>query len=409
MQVSRETWVVFTIRTLNSLGWAATMPFLAVYLEVERGVPLVVIGITYLIAGLLTFVSQIVGGRLTDAAGPKRVMLTAYGLSLVASIGLGVLLQLRAPISDILVMYPLFSLVRGLSQPATSSIIANQSKTQYRKGFSLLVIGGNLGFAIGPAFGGILADIYSYAVVFELSGITSIIATLLTKFVIQGGTRQTERENRDAMISKKWLRWNEEKNFILFLFLTMSAFVALGFEITPLSLYAAGFLGFSNSEIGYLFATNGALIVLFQLPLTRITERMRNLLSPLVLSCFLIFCSYLIVSVANDFAEMEIAMLVVSIAEIFLTVPAQTIATLFSARGNRGTYQGYYAGFSGIGRSLATFIGPLSLQVLAFVPEMSWVLIAVFSLFVGVCFFLLSSKLQHDYQKIYLRESSTIS
>ncbi|MCL5067402.1 MAG: MFS transporter [Thaumarchaeota archaeon] len=408
--MSRETWIIFTIRTLNSLGWAATMPFLAVYLEVERGVPLVAIGVTYLIAGMLTFLSQIVGGRLTDSIGPKRVMVSGYLLSLVTSIVLGVLLQGRAPVVDILVIYPIFSLVRGLSQPATSSIIANQSKTEYRKGFSLLVIGGNLGFAIGPAFGGILTDIFSYAVVFVLSGITSVIAALTAQLLIHVDTPEHRKEIQNVKIRKKWLMWPEEKNFVLFLLLTMFAFIALGYEITPLSLYAAGFLGFSNSEIGYLFATNGAVIVTLQLPLTRITARLRYLLSPLVLSCFLIFCSYLIVSVSKNFAEMELAMLVVSIAEIFLTVPAQTIATLFSARGNRGTYQGYYSGFSGIGRSLATFIGPLSLQILAFIPEMTWVSIAIFSIFVGMCFLFLSPKLQYDYEKIARREeSSTIS
>ena len=78
MLVPRETWIVFTIRTLNSLGWAATIPFLAVYLEIARGVPLYTIGVTYLVTGLLTFASQLAGGRLTDSIGPKKVMITGY-------------------------------------------------------------------------------------------------------------------------------------------------------------------------------------------------------------------------------------------------------------------------------------------------------------------------------------------
>lgn len=386
------------------------MPFLAVYLELARGVALSTIGATYLVTGLLMFLSQLLGGRLTDSIGPKKVMVSAYMLSLVASIILGVLLQIGAPIIDILVMYPLFSLVRVLSQPATSSIIANQKDADYRTGFSLLVIGGNLGFAIGPALGGILSDYFTYAFVFALSGITSVVAAIIAQFTIQTGVPGNRKAFQNVSAAGKWLRWSTDRHVIIFLLLTMCAFLALGYEITPLSLYVARFLKFSNTEIGYLFATNGAVIVILQLPLTRIAERTKRLLSPLVLSCALIFVSYIIVSVSKTFIQMEIAMLVVSIGEIFLTVPAQTITTLFSGRGNRGTYQGFYSGFSNIGRSLATFIGPVSLQLLASDPALSWISIAVFAVLVGACFLILAPKLQRDYEKIFTgNESSTIS
>ncbi|MDG6907470.1 MAG: MFS transporter [Nitrososphaerota archaeon] len=398
MLVPRETWIVFTIRTLNSLGWAATIPFLAVYLEIARGVPLYTIGVTYLVTGLLTFASQLAGGRLTDSIGPKKVMITGYLVSFAVSVVLGILLQRNAPVIVILVMYPLFSLVRGLSQPATSSIIANQPDSNYGMGFSLLVIAGNLGFAIGPALGGILSDILSYAVVFALSGITSMIAAVIAQISIKPATRKNRDGLPNVSSPVKWLQWSEDRSVIVFLLLTMCAFVALGYEITPLSLYVAKFLSFSNTEIGYLFATNGAVIVILQLPLNRITNRTKRLVTPLILSCFLIFCSYMIVSASQNFLDLELAMIVVSIAEIFLTVPAQTITTLFSETGNRGTYQGYYSGFSSIGRSFATFIGPVSLQLLAFDPSLSWIMVAAFSALVGMSFLFLSPKLQKQYE-----------
>ena len=62
------------------------------------------------------------------------------------------------------------------------------------------------------------------------------------------------------------LNWTKDSGVILLLALMFCSFLALGYEITPMSLYAASFLHIPTSEIGLLFTTNGALIVVVQLP-----------------------------------------------------------------------------------------------------------------------------------------------
>src|SRR5579859_2881062 len=89
LDISKETWVVFSIRTINSLGFSATMPFLAVYLLSVRSVPFSLIGVLYLITGVVGIPSQVIGGRLTDSVGPKKVMLTGYLFSFGSSLILG--------------------------------------------------------------------------------------------------------------------------------------------------------------------------------------------------------------------------------------------------------------------------------------------------------------------------------
>ncbi len=51
----------FVLRTVNSLGWSATMPFFAIYLDVVRRLALGSIGVVYLASGFATFLSQIFG------------------------------------------------------------------------------------------------------------------------------------------------------------------------------------------------------------------------------------------------------------------------------------------------------------------------------------------------------------
>jgi MFS family permease len=93
---------------------------------------------------------------------------------------------------------------------------------------------------------------------------------------------------------------------------------------------------------------------------------------------------------------MELVTFIVTLGEIFQTVPAQTVLSLFSKSGNRGTYQGYYAAVTNSGYSLASFFGPLSFSVFFFRPSLAWVLVGVASLIVGFAFYLLSPGLEKD-------------
>lgn len=403
LDISKETWVVFSIRTINSLGFSATMPFLAVYLLSVRSVPFSLIGVLYLITGVVGIPSQVIGGRLTDSVGPKKVMLTGYLFSFGSSLILGYFVLIGASVFTFFLFYPIFSFLRGISQPASSSIMAGQRASRVRTAFSLLNIGGNLGFAIGPAIAGPIIDIYNYSTVFVLSAGASLVAALIALAWIEGGRRyasETSQGAKGPIGIRRWLSWKQDRNVILLLVLTFLLTVANGYEITPLSLYVAKFLNFSNGLIGLLFATNGAVIVVLQLPLTRLMEKTGKLLTPLVISSGFMVTAYVLAGLSTTFPEFELVMFVVTLGEIFLTVPAQTAISLFSSAGNRGTYQGFYSAATNAGRSVASFVGPTSFQLLAFEPPLAWYSVAALAFVTGIGFAALSPRLERDYQKI---------
>jgi len=394
MHLPRQVWVVFVLGTVNSLGWSATMPFLAVYLEVERNVPLSIIGLAYLVTGFVTLGSQLLGGRLTDSLGSRKVLLIGYGSSIVTSIVLGLSIEFRTSVEIILLLYPIFGFVRTFSQPAAFAIVAGENSENLRTGFSIITIGGNLGWAIGPALGGILAQVYDYAAVFLLSAVSAAIVSLITLLMVE----DLPARNLPGKSVKTLLSWREDRNLIIFLGLTLATFILIGFETTPLSLYVAGFLKFSNEEIGFLFATNGIIIVMLQLPLTRYFARFRTLVTPMVASTVAAAIAFFAASVSTTFPEMEVVTVIVTLGEILLTVPAQTVLSLFSRSGNRGTYQGYYSAVTNSGYSLSAFFGPLSFSFFFFRPALAWILVAVLSLVAGLGFVLLSPGLQRDYE-----------
>jgi MFS family permease len=409
-KIPRETWTVFAITTIGNVGWSATLPFYAVYL-VSRNVSLTEIGLTYLATGLLLLVTQILSGRLVDEIGPKKVMLLAYSISLGAALLLGRLIQVSAPITWLLLLYPLFSLTRNMPASATSAIMASQAGVQMWTGFSFLNVGNNLGFAIGPAVAGIFSQYYGYSTVFFFAAGSAVVADLITLLLLhydwQKVSQDSQKSSSEDVINRqtvrKWLSWKEDRTVILFLLLVLGSFFAIGYEIQPMSVYVSDFLGFSNSQIGYLFTTNGLVIVILQLPFTRWWQRSMTkskLVVPLILSSIFAAIAYLIVAFGKTFGELELAMVVLTVGEIFQTVPSQMVTALFSRPGNRGTYQGYYNAVTSAGRSVAFYVGPASFALFSVEPYISWILIAVFTLLTGLAFLFLSPSLQRDYAKL---------
>jgi predicted MFS family arabinose efflux permease len=375
------------------------MPFLAVYLSSVRGVSLGVIGSVYLIAGLLSLASQLVGGRLTDSMGPKRIMLLGYLFSVVSSLILSYLISVGGDTTLILLTYPVFNFLRGIASPAASAIVANNEIRNLRTGLSLLSIAGNLGFAIGPALGGILAQTINYSSVFLFSAAIPAATSVVTAVYISGGLLPETGVGGPRRTSAT-LQWSRDRNLILFLLLTVCGYVAIGYEIVPISLYVQKFLSFSPEQIGYLFATNGLVIVLLQLPLSSFFYRAKRLVYPLIGSCFFAAISFVAAGVSSTFAEFEGVMVVLTLGEIFMTVPSQTVLTLFSGVRSRGTFQGYYSAAALGGRSLSPLVGLYSFQLFAGNPSLGWYAIAGFTALLGVGFYLLVEPLQKDYLAI---------
>ena len=393
-----EAWTLFAIRTLNSFGFSMAMPFFGLYLLEVRGIDLAATGAVYFAAGVLSLSSQLVGGRLTDAVGPRTVMLAGYFTSIATSVSLGFMVLDNSPAIYFFILYPMFSFLRGFSNPATGSIIAGQPASQIRAGYNLLTISGNLGFAIGPALGGPITDAFGYATVFFISAVMVVPVILLTVFRIAGGVRASQDARGGA--SRRLLSWSNDRNVIGFLLLAAGLYFAVGYEIQPLALYVAYFLHFTNTEIGYLFATNGGVIVLLQLPLINMVQKARTLVFPLLLSPLLLVTSFLMAGLSTGFIQYEAVMVVLTLGEVMATVPSQTVIALFSRSGNRGTYQGYYYAATSSGRSTAAAVGPASFELLSFAPAWGWYLVAAFVMAIFFGFVLIGPKIQHDYESM---------
>ncbi len=96
----RDIWLVTVIGMLNWMGFSMCLPFFSLYLYQERGIPMTVIGLIILLIGVVSALSQVYGGMLTDRFGRKPLLVRSMILSCITFIILAFLIKkpLKKPV-----------------------------------------------------------------------------------------------------------------------------------------------------------------------------------------------------------------------------------------------------------------------------------------------------------------------
>ena len=148
------------------MGFAIVIPFISILFHVEMGISMIAVGVVFSISSLSRALFGLLGGEASDRWGRVRIM----GFSLLGRAGslllIAILLTRGAgfiPISGLVI---LSSVLGAFYQPVAHAMVADVVGKEKRvEAFSIIRIGGNLGWAVGPAIGGFLSLI-SYSLLF---------------------------------------------------------------------------------------------------------------------------------------------------------------------------------------------------------------------------------------------------
>lgn len=396
--LARENYTIFSAVTLAYTGFSASFPFLVVFLNQVKGVPLSQVGIVYLASGMIGLAGQWIGGRLTDRLGTKTMTIVGLAGSVAMYSLITVFVLKDLPVLLYIISYPVLSLFNNLSQLALSSHISDRDRAHMASGMSLLYVGVNLGFTIGPVTGGVLVAYYGYWSIFAFGAITTILASV----VALSGIKTNPKYALRIASTNGGIRADArlEKGLISFFTLILISWFVIGYQAIPLSIFESQFLSLSSIEIGIVLTTNGLLITLLQVPVSRwmgVERRMR--LAPIALGSFIMAAGFFEIAYSSDIFLLELGIVLTTLGEIMVAVPTQVVATLFSREYNRGKYQGYYFSFSRTGLAFSSYVGPLVFSVFISTAYVGWVLIAAVSAAAGLGYYLLSPTIEREYTK----------
>jgi MFS family permease len=344
----REFWWLWTSTLVNRLG-AFVATYMALYLTVGRGYSASYAGLVVSLHGLGGVVSSLAGGVLADRLGRRPTLLVAQGSTAGAVALLGFV---RDPVAIAAVAF-LVGVASNASRPAVQAMMADIVRPEDRvRAFSLNYWAINLGFAVSSMGAGFIAEV-SYRAGFLIeAGMTAVCAVLV---FLRLPESRPERAAAEAVGGREVSLGTVVRDRRYMGVVGLSFLVALIFQQGSVGLpVAMGEAGFSPADYGMAIAVNGVLIVVLQIPVTRVIQH-RDARSLLVVSSLLAGYGFGLTAFAGSVGVFALTVCVWTLAEI-VNAPTQTgLVVRLSPVHGRGRYQGMYT----LSWSAAALVAPL--------------------------------------------------
>ncbi|UCE24890.1 MAG: MFS transporter, partial [Candidatus Zixiibacteriota bacterium] len=162
--------------------------------------------------------------------------------------------------------------------------------------------------------------------------------------------------------------------------------------IAPFSVYAVEMVRITEHQLGLLYALNGLMVVLLQIPVTRMLSKYR-LTTQLALGAFVYAIGYGMVGTLVGFEYFVLAIFVVTVGEIFMSPPSLALTSRLAPDGRMGRYMGIFGFFVASGWSFGPLYGGVILDYFGTNAPLAWALISSLAIISGMGYLIFNKKL----------------
>jgi MFS family permease len=325
----RPVWILCAGSFVNRFGSFVAV-FLVLYLR-SRGYSIAEAGLVVGFYGVGNVLAAGAGGWVADRLGRRN----AIALSMFSSAATLLALSQAEWLPLIMALTLLAGLTGEMYRPASSALLTDLTPPGDRlPAFTLNRLAINLGFAVGPATAGLLAE-RSFFLLFLGDAITSVVFGVIALVALPEGVRSRRSEERRGEAVRTMLG---DRAFALFLVASvLGAFVYFQGQTTfPLHVTESGL---SDSDYGLLISLNGIAIVFLELPLVAITRRFAAR-PVLALGSLLVGLGFALNALANDLPELALTVMIWTLGEIVYAPVASAYVADIAPEHLRGRYAG---------------------------------------------------------------------
>jgi MFS family permease len=262
---------------VSAFGNGVVIPFVLIYLHNVRGIGLGIAGLIVATNGVVSLVAGPVSGPLVDRFGGRRILALAL---VVLALGYGGLALVHTPWHGF-VAAAVMGVGNGFFWPAQSTLLAAlASPTQRPATFAMQRVVMNLGIGLGALAGGVIATTdrpETFVAVFLIDALSFLAYLGILWLFVPGVVPRLEAVEQEHTAPGSYRDVVRHGAFMavvglnaLFVFAGMS-----GFELLPV--FAKNESGVSETSIGVIFFVNTVVIVLAQLPITKLAEGHRRM------------------------------------------------------------------------------------------------------------------------------------
>lgn len=254
---------------MNAFGNGLVLPFLLIYLHNEQGISLGVAGLILATNAGVSLVAGPVSGALVDRVGGKTMLTVALGF---LTLGFAGYAFVENPWHGFLAS-AVTGIGNGAFWPSQSTLLAGlTTRAQRTATFAMQRVVMNLGIGVGGVTGGFIAS-ESFRALFLLDALSFVAyAVVLTVFVPDPGRSEPKPERAGS-----YATLFRHRVFMSLMALN-AVFIAAGIaQLEILPAFAKNEAGVSEQGIGWLFFVNTTVIVLLQLPISKLAEGRRRI------------------------------------------------------------------------------------------------------------------------------------
>jgi MFS family permease len=280
-RLPRSVWTMEAGGLANAFGNGVAYPFTVIYLHNVRGFSLGVAGLVLATNAMVGLGAGPLAGIVVDRVGGRVTL--AVSLILMA-VGFGAFPWVTEP-WHAFVASAVAGVGNGGFWPSQSTLLAGLTPPARRHAaYALQRVTRNLGIGLGGIVGGLIAttsDASSFTVLYMIDAVTFVafagVLSLVPEPELPSGSRETRGRYLDVL---------RHRVFLGFVGLNV-LFVAAGYaQLELLPVFAKNEAGVTEKAIGLIFFANTVVIVLAQLPVSKLLEgrrRMRALAAMTVL------------------------------------------------------------------------------------------------------------------------------
>ena len=351
-------WILFFGTFLNKFG-SFVVPFLALYLT-QRGYTLAQAGEAIGAYGVGNVLATLLGGFFADHIGRRKTIV----LSMLSGAAAMLLLSQARGLPTILVLAALAGLTGEFYRPASSALLADLVPASHRvTAYSAYRMAINAGWAFGPATAGFIAG-HGYFWLFAGDAATSVLFGIVAIVALPESTHALAGSSGWVEATRTLLRDRKLRRVLIASF----AIALVFFQMNSTYGLAVKHLGFSLATYGALISLNGALVVMFELPLTTVTKRFPPM-GVISLGYLLIGAGFALNAFALTVPALAACVVLFTMGEMCSMPVASAFVAELSPPNMRGRYMGTY----GLTWTLAQVVGPgLGMWLLVLSPGALW-------------------------------------
>ncbi|MCL4340476.1 MAG: MFS transporter [Candidatus Thermoplasmatota archaeon] len=389
--LDRRIWFLSLSRFIRAMGRVSSFLFLPLVFVEVYGASFIETGLFLGFAVLIMAFVQFFSGKWTDRIGRRFFFVIVPIPVIVFYFFIFAAISLRLSVLFLISSWYIVIIFNSIQYPAIQASVADLTSSKDRlTGFTSLRLMANLGAAVGPIIGGFLSA-YGFQYIFLLAG----SATVLEVFILYRNVSETYIIPKGDPIKKEKSRSALKEAMKSRVFLTFTLIgVAMGFVLrqrgSTLVLYIFDLRNLPVMEVGYIYALNGLLVVLLQMPILSVMNRSRTSVFWRGIGGFFYAGGFLILAFFGGLTTFLIVMAIMTVGENFFSPTTQTIITNIAGYNYRGTYIGIYNLFSSFGQFLGSVIGLWLLYISRSVTGQFWIYITLLAIVCSVSYLFLS-------------------